>query len=72
MGADYTGGVAECGSACLRSGMRDQPTGVDGERKHCPVPKLARRVGAIAFAFFLIKGLVWLGLAGAVAVGLMR
>lgn len=26
----------------------------------CPVPKFARRLGAAAFLFFLIKGLLWL------------
>jgi hypothetical protein len=40
-------------------------------KKRCPVPRAARRLGAAAFLFFLIKGLVWLGLAGAAAVGLM-
>lgn len=26
----------------------------------CPLPKWARRVGAVAFMFFLVKGLLWL------------
>lgn len=26
----------------------------------CPLPKFARRLGAAAFLFFLIKGLLWL------------
>ncbi len=30
----------------------------------------ARRLGAASFLFFLIKGLVWLAVIGAVAVGL--
>jgi hypothetical protein len=44
---------------------------IDAGKKHCPVPRVARRLGAAAFAFFLLKGLIWLGLAGAAAVGLV-
>jgi hypothetical protein len=47
-----------------------QPVEAPADKK-CPVPKMARRLGVAAFAFFLIKGLVWLGLAGAAALGLM-
>ena len=28
--------------------------------KRCPLPKWTRRLGAAAFLFFLIKGLMWL------------
>jgi len=26
----------------------------------CPLPRTARRIGLVAFCFFLIKGLLWL------------
>jgi hypothetical protein len=51
--------------------MEQGQTGQEPRRTRCPVPKTARRLGVAAFAFFLIKGLVWLGLAGAAAVGLV-
>ncbi len=40
-------------------------------RPACPLPKAVRRIGAVAFVFFLVKGLLWLGLFGLGAVGLM-
>ena len=36
----------------------------------CPVPKWGRRLGAAAFMFFLIKGLLWLTVPALVAMGL--
>ena len=40
-------------------------------RPACPLPKAVRRIGAVAFVFFLLKGLVWLSLFGLGAAGLM-
>jgi hypothetical protein len=76
MGADYTGGPAagaKPARARLWWGMEQGSTGQDSQtpRPRCPVPKTARRLGVAAFAFFLIKGLVWLGLAGAAALGVI-
>jgi len=35
---------------------------------HCPVkPKWVRRLGAFAFLFFLIKGLLWLAIPAGIA-----
>ena len=36
-----------------------------------PLPNAVRRIGAVAFVFFLVKGLLWLGLFGLGAAGLM-
>lgn len=38
----------------------------------CPVPTWARRLGAGAFLFFLIKGLLWLIVPALIAMGLIR
>jgi hypothetical protein len=35
----------------------------------CPVPKWWRRLGAAAFLFFMIKGLLWLAVPALVALG---
>jgi hypothetical protein len=40
------------------------------EPAKCPVPKWGRRLGAAAFMFFLIKGLLWLAVPALVAMGL--
>jgi hypothetical protein len=37
----------------------------------CPVPPIWRRLGAAAFLFFLIKGLLWLIIPGLIAMGWM-
>ena len=37
----------------------------------CPVPKRWRWVGAAAFTFFLVKGLLWLAIPTLVAMGLL-
>lgn len=37
------------------------------ESPACPVPRAARRLGAAAFLFFLIKGLLWLTVPAALA-----
>ncbi len=34
----------------------------------CPLPRAARRLGAAAFLFFLIKGLLWLTVPAALAI----
>jgi hypothetical protein len=38
---------------------------------HCPLPKWGRRLGAAAFLFFLIKGLLWLIIPGLVVMGVI-
>jgi hypothetical protein len=38
----------------------------------CPVPTLWRRLGAAAFLFFLIKGLLWLLIPALVATGFIK
>lgn len=40
----------------------------DRANAHCPLPRWARRLGAAAFLFFLIKGLLWLLIPTAIAV----
>ncbi len=40
-------------------------------RPRCPVPTLWRRLGAVAFLFFLVKGLLWLVVPGLLATGLL-
>ena len=37
--------------------------------RRCPVPTWWRRLGAAAFLFFLIKGLLWLAVPALVALG---
>lgn len=44
--------------------MTDRPTKPD-----CPVRPLWRRLGVVAFAFFLLKGLAWLIVPALVASG---
>ena len=39
--------------------------------KSCPLGKTARRVLAASFLFFLIKGLIWLAVGGAVLWGVL-
>lgn len=46
-------------------------TPVQPKVARCPLPKWLRRLGFAGFMFFFIKGLLWLGLAGAAAVGLI-
>ncbi len=50
---------------------RSAETPAQSKPARCPVPKWLRRFGFAGFMFFFIKGLVWLGLAGAAAVGLV-
>lgn len=39
--------------------------------QRCPVPRLWRRLGAAAFLFFLIKGLLWLAVPALIAAGFL-
>jgi hypothetical protein len=43
-----------------------------GTPARCPVPRFWRRLGAAAFLFFLIKGLLWLLIPAALATGLIK
>ena len=43
----------------------------DAKPARCPVPRRWQWVGAAAFAFFLIKGLLWLAIPALVAMGLL-
>lgn len=38
----------------------------------CPLPRWLRRLGALGFCFFLVKGLVWLALAAFGALAVIR
>ncbi len=39
--------------------------------ERCPVPPVWRRLGALAFLFFLVKGLLWLIVPALAAIGLV-
>lgn len=42
---------------------------VHSSAPRCPVPKWSRRLGAAAFLFFLVKGLLWVAVPALVALG---
>ena len=56
----------ECGSDLREVGIKTNAS------TKCPVPTLWRRLGAAAFLFFLIKGLLWLLLPALVATGFIK
>jgi len=51
----------------------DRPrTSASVDPARCPVPRFWRRLGAAAFFFFLIKGLLWLLVPTLLATGLIK
>ena len=58
---------------CPECGADLRATGIESQRRawRCPLPKWGRRLGAAAFLFFLIKGLLWLIIPGLVVMGVI-